>query len=159
MLRIVAVVAAVMVGCGPSGKEVQTAKAAVYQAEAGRIYSVALDTAEKTYKLYDKDDDKEIFVTLPKWYTADGQSQTRGSGDTVMVTDGSLQVALLVAVETDVDNRITVTVTPVVERFRLGQSQTDKVAPDDPSMPGWVHGKADALAVDIYNAAKRWAQP
>jgi hypothetical protein len=159
MLRLLAVVSVVVVACGPSGKEVQTARAAHYRTEAGRIYSIALDTAEETFKIYDKDDDKELFMTLPKWYTADGQSQTRGSGDTVMVNDGSLLVSLLVAVETDVDGVTTVTVTPVVERYRLGQAQDDKLAPDDPSLPGWVHGKADALAVDIYNAAKKYAQP
>jgi len=159
MSRIAVVVTVALAACGPSTKEVQTAKATHYKTQAGRIYSIALDVAEKTYKLYDKDDGKEIFVTLPKWYTADGQSETSGSGDTVMVSDGSLEVALMVAVETDVDGVATVTVTPVVERYRLGQSQNDKLAPDDPSMPGWVGGKADALAVEIYNAAKPYAAP
>jgi hypothetical protein len=159
MSRIAVVVAVALAACGPSTKQVQTAKATHYKTQAGRIYSIALDVAEKTFKIYDKDDDKEIFVTLPKWYTADGQSETSGSGDTVMVSDGSLEVALMVAVETDVDGIATVTVTPVVERFRLGQSQHDKLAPDDPSMPGWVGGKADALAVEIYNAAKPYAAP
>ena len=151
-------VAVATVGCGPSSKQVQTAKATHYKTQAGRIYSIALDVAEKTFKIYEKDDDKEAFLTLPKWYTEDGQSETGGSGDTVKVREGDLEVALLVKVDTDVDGIATVTVAPVVQRYRMGL-QPQPLAADDPSMPGWVGGKADALAVEIYNAAKPYAAP
>src|SRR5436853_1458600 len=140
MLRIIAVVVLVVaaIGCGPSGKEVQTAKAAHYRTQAGRIYSIALDVAEKKFKIYQKDDDKEIFLTLPKWYTEDGQSETGGAEDTVMVREGSLQVGLLVGVETDEDGRSTVRIVPVLQRYRMGL-QPQKLEPNDPSIPGWVY--------------------
>ena len=52
---------------------------------------------------------------------------------------------------------VEVAVTPIVERFRMGAAQHEKLAPDDPSMPGWVQGRADALAVAIHARAKQYA--
>jgi hypothetical protein len=154
-------VAAILLGstaCGPSAKEVETARAAHYQPPAVRIFDIAETVTKQTFKIADADPEQGLLLTLPKWYGPDGQSENAGVGDAVIVQDGSLLVALLVKVEEDVDGVVTVTVTPIVERFRLGQSQHEKVPPDDASMPGWVHGKADSLLVAIHARAKEYAK-
>jgi hypothetical protein len=146
-------------GCGPSSKQVQVATAAQYQASLGRMYELALDVASDKYKIFEQDPEHARFLTLPIWYTPEGTTESGGSGDTVMIRDGSMLLALLVEV-TPVAGRpdaVAVHITPVVERHRLGQSMNDKLPPDDPSMPGWVAGRVEALSVAIYDRAKNLA--
>jgi hypothetical protein len=145
----------IAVACGPSGKQVETAKAAKYQTEAATIYEIALETAKAKFQIAEEDAMQGAFITVGKWYSEDGQSESAGVGNAVLVKDKSMNVALLVQVVKK-DGMVTVKVTPIVERFRMGQSNHDKVKPDDPSMPGWVTGKADGLAVEIYESAKTY---
>jgi hypothetical protein len=149
-------VAAAIAACGPSSKDVQVATTAHYRASEATIFSIALEVTQETFKIATTNDLAGKLLTLPKWYSADGQSQSAGVGDGVLVNDGSLLVALLVEVGTD-ETGVIVKVTPITERYRMGQSQTEKLPPDDPSLPGWVTGKAEALAVAIHERAKQYA--
>lgn len=154
-------------GCGPSTKEVQSATAARYRGPAARIFDIAETVTQETFKIAESDPQRLALITLPKWYSPDGQSESAGVGNAVQVEDGSMLVALLVEVTEDAeevsapdrDAPIKITVTPVVERFRMGQSTHDKVPPGDPSMPGWVTGKAEGLLVAIHARAKEYVLP
>ena len=146
--------AIVLSACGPSAKQVEAARTARYRGPAIEVFDLAEDVARGTYKLMESDPDQYAFLTLPKWYGPDGQSESAGVGDAVIVQDGSYLVALLVQIVPEDDDRVSITVTPVVERFRMGQPTHDKVPPGDPSMPGWITGKAEALLVAIHERAK-----
>lgn len=146
------------VACGPSSKQMQTAAGARYKTDAFTIFEIAEEAAKEKFKIAQTDPERGAFITVAKWYSPDGQSESAGVGDVVKVEDGSLLVALLVEVAAgEQAGTVKVTVTPVVERFRLGQAQHDKVAPNDPSLPGWVTGKAATLAVEIHERAKQYA--
>jgi hypothetical protein len=156
-----ALVAAALVACGPSSQQIATARDARYNTDPATIFEHAQAAAQANYhKIGEADPVKGAFITLGKWYSADGQSQSAGVGDTVLVDDGSLYVQLLVQVGRESEGGpVVVIVTPVVERFRMGVAQREKLRPDDPSLPGWVHGKADALTLAIYERAKQYAAP
>jgi hypothetical protein len=154
-LAAIGVVLVALVACGPSAKQVGAAREARYSADPATIFELAEAAAKDGYhKILQADVMAGVFITQGKWYSPDGQSESAGVGDAVQVEDGSLYVQLLVKVARVDATAVTVTVTPVVERFRMGASQHEKLAPDDPSLPGWVQGKADALAVAIYDRAK-----
>lgn len=156
---VLAAALALGAACGPSSKQVEVATAAQYQASLGRMYEISLDVAGAKYKIYEEDAEHARFLTLPIWYTPEGTTESGGTGDTVSVRDGSMLLALLVEI-TPVAGRpdaVAVHVMPVVERYRLGQSMNDKLPPDDPSMPGRVSGRVEALAVAIYDRAKNLA--
>ena len=156
----ITVVLAALVACGPSSKQVAAARDARYATDPGRIFQIAQDTALANYhKIGQVDASKGAFITLGKWYSAEGQSESAGVGDVVQVQDGSLYVQLLVQVERVDEEAVAVKVTPIAERFRMGQAQHDQLAPDDPSLPGWVHGKAESLMLAIYEAAKQYVVP
>ena len=161
-MRLLYLMIVMAIGCGPSTKEVQSARDARYRGPAVRIFDIAETVTKETYKIAESDPAQLALITLPKWYGPDGQSESAGTGDAVIVQDGSLLVALLVRVEADAEDipdpdreaPVKITVTPVVERLHIGQSTNEKLAPDDPSMPGWVTGKAEALLVSIHARAK-----
>jgi hypothetical protein len=157
--RITVVVVA-LVACGPSSKQLAVARDARYATDPGALFQIAQDAALASYhKIGQADAIKGAFITLGKWYSPEGTSESAGVGDVVKVEDGSLYVQLLVEVERVDEETVMVKVTPVVERFRLGQAQHDQLRPDDPSLPGWVQGKADTLAFAIYERAKQYVVP
>jgi hypothetical protein len=157
MIRLLTVVALVA-ACGPSAQQVTAARTARYNTDPSTIYGIAEQAAKANYhKILEADPLKGMFITTGKWYSPDGQSESAGVGDSVQVEDGSLYVQLLVAVARGEDGSVGVTVTPVVERFRMGVGEHEKVQPGDPSLPGWVQGKADTLYIAIHDRAKQYA--
>src|SRR5688572_8352921 len=97
-MRLIAITLAIAAACGPSAKEVETAKAARYRGPAIQIFDIAESVAQGTFKLYDSDPDQYVFMTLPKWYSPDGQSESAGVGNAVKVEDGSFLVGFLVQI-------------------------------------------------------------
>ena len=53
----------------------------------------------------------------------------------------------------DGDNWI-VEVTPNMLRYHAGRPNPDRLAPTDPSVPGWATGQVDELQYEIHNALK-----
>ena len=41
-------------------------------------------------------------------------------------------------------------------RYHAGSPQPEPLSEDDPSVPGWAHGKVDSLAFDIHDALKEF---
>ncbi|MBP9206832.1 MAG: hypothetical protein KBG28_22865 [Kofleriaceae bacterium] len=148
-----------LAACGPSAAQVKVAKEARYKASVDVIFDVAVLVAKEQGKLFGVDPESRVVVTLPRWHKPDGGLESAGVGDAVLVGDGALLVALKIMVVDDDAGLVRVDVVPVVERFRMGQSQHDVLAPDDPSMPGWVLGKVDAMALAIHQRAKVHAVP
>ena len=93
MHRVLLALLIAIAACGPSAKEVETARAAQYKTDAARIFGIAEEVTGGLYKIAAADAFKGALVTLPKWYTPDGQAESGGAGDTVkagqvLATDG-----------------------------------------------------------------------
>jgi hypothetical protein len=157
-LMLAGAIAVLALGCGPSVAQVKAAQGARYKASMEDVYEVALEVTRETYKIADRSVEAGAVLTMGRWYSPDGQSESAGVGNSVKVEDGSMMVALLVKVH-DEQGIVRVEVTPLAERFRLGRPNADKVLPGDPSMPGWVTGKAEGLAVAIHERVKSRGLP
>ena len=96
-------------------------------------------------------------MTQPKWYGPEGDLESPGAGGYVQLRDRSVQVAFIVKVERFGGGDVAVTVTPRTFQEISGSPKPRELAPDDPNLPPWVHGRADQLALDIYNKAKPYA--
>lgn len=151
---IVAVIA--LAACGPSGRLVKTAKRAQYKASGQTIYDVAVDVALASYDIAERDETNFTFVTKPQFYNAEGGRQSTGADDTVMVSAGSVRLQLLVEVVPVDDSHVTVKVTPRTVQVVSGSPKPRELAPDDPGLPPWVLGRADALTVAVYERAQRY---
>ena len=140
--------------CGPSNAQIKTAKTAQYTASVDTIYDIALATAQDNYNIGEAERENGRFLTAPQFYTAEGGRQSTGADDMVMVGPGSVRVELLVEVVATGDKQVAVTVTPRTFQVVSGSPKPRELAPDDPSLPPWVLGRADALQVAIYERAK-----
>jgi hypothetical protein len=141
--------------CGPSTQEVKTAKTAIYSLDGGQLLSIAEQAAgEEHYKIGGTDDGHLTFETEPKWFSSEGDLQTPGAGDYTHIDPKSVKVSFVVAVTQADAGKFVVTVTPHTFQYLNGSPQLRPLEPEDPNLPPWIHGRADALTLAIYDRAK-----
>lgn len=145
--------------CGPSSAQIKTAKTAQYAASSNQILDVAIQVAQRTYKIGDVDPQRGAFATVPQWYSAEGMrrgTSNEGNGDYVNTQGGDVQVSFAVEVVETAPGRVAVTITPDTVQLVAGSPQPRPLTPDDPNLPPWILGRVDTLAVEIYDAAKQF---
>ncbi len=153
------------VSCGPSSGQIKTAKIAVYTAAPNQILDIAVQVAQRTYKVKDIDPAKGVFITEGQWYTPEGGrigTTDEGNGDYVNAGGGDVRVAFevrLVPVDPDATNRFSVVIEQHTFQLVSGSPQPRELLTDDPNLPPWVKGRVDSLALDIYEAAKPLVRP
>jgi len=152
-MRIMPFVLLAFAACGPSNTELRTAKTAVY-ADASQVFAIAEQAAgEENYKLV-ADEGHLMFETVPKWYSAEGDLRSAGADDYTLINGHSVKVSFIVAVTSTGPSQYAVTVTPHTYQYVAGSPQLRPLEPNDPYLPTWVTGRADALSMSIYDRAK-----
>lgn len=151
-----------LVGCGPSTRQVKTAKTTVYKLPGKSMLDVALQVAQLDYKISPSGMavDALKFVTDPQWYTPEGGRISRSqsaTGEWVNAGGGDVNVQLVVAVRPITDDTVVVEVTAHTLELIAGSPQPRELAIDDPNLPPWIHGRVDTLAYSIYEHAKQYA--
>jgi hypothetical protein len=155
MRWLVSVMVMGMVACGPSTAELRTAKTAVYAGDTTRIFALAAEgAADEHYQVGDVDDGHLMFETVGRFYSPEGDLQSPGAGGYVRVDHHSVKVSFIVAIHATDDNRYMITVTPRTWQYLAGSPQMRELAPEDPNLPPWVRGRADALAIAIYDRTR-----
>ncbi len=141
-------VAVALVACGPSAAQIHTARTARYQIELPAAYAAVLDAlAAQHYQLRISDRARGLFVTTSRYYEPDGTT----SGE--QVDAGAINFGLAVEVYGDETCRA-ISILPVATKWRGDGLLRDRLATDDPRLPGWVEGKIDSLYVAIYARMK-----
>ena len=154
-MRIVPFVLLAFAACGPSNSELRTAKTAVYNTDGSKLFAIAEQAAgDENYKLGAVDDGHLSFETLPKWYSPEGDLESPGADSYTTVANHSVKVSFIVALTGTGPNQFVVTVTPHTWQYVAGSPQMRPLEPEDPNLPPWVHGRADTLAMSIYDRAK-----
>ncbi|HLL24871.1 MAG TPA: hypothetical protein VK427_22210 [Kofleriaceae bacterium] len=142
------------VGCGPSNQEIKMAKMAHYKAPTTTLFDIAISVAERDYKIGEIDQGNARFITASQIYSPEGGRQSAGAGGYVQMSDRSIMLSLLVEVLESPEGQV-IAVTPQTFQMISGSPKPRELTPDDPNVPGWVHGRVDALSVAIYEAAKQ----
>lgn len=152
------VLIALLAACGPSSSEIRTAKLAEYNASPVELLHIAADVArEANYKIADISDAKLELITQTKLFTREGGTESAGADNWVQIRPGSVAVQLIVRCVVGDMNHVTVVVTPKTFEWLSGSPAPRPLAPDDPYLPPWVLGRADALTLAIYDRAKPYA--
>ena len=155
-LVLSALALAALVACGPSSKEVATAKSARYQGDKLEIFANVKAATEAKYKLTKSDETSLGLQTEARWFSTEGLAVTpRGDNDMRDVPDKSINIALVVTMLPDGSNWV-VKVTPVMARFNQGIPKPEPLKENDPSLPGWVQGKVDELAMAIHSQLAKY---
>jgi len=148
---------ALLVACGPSAAELKTAKTTTYRMNARDMLALAEDVAQQTYPIGSVNEGEHSFMTQPRFYGPEGDLESPGAGGFVQMRDRSVEVSFIVEVVEYGGGDVAVTVTPKTFQVISGSPKPRELAPDDPNLPPFVHGRADQLAIDIYNKAKPYA--
>jgi len=154
-IAVVGLLALAVPSCGPSSQEMKQAKEATYNISGKEMFDIAMQVTQRNFKIELVGDSKDWFSTKPKWYTPTGSSVTGGAGDFAKAQDGSINCQLKVSIVSDGTNS-RVVVKAIAGRYKIGMSALETFNDEDPSKPGWVNGKADQLAFDIWEAAKKY---
>lgn len=140
--------------CGPSAAELKTAKTAEYSGDPSQVFELAMQAAQQDYKIGDVDAGHLRFETQPRFYSAEGDLESPGAGGYVHLLNGSVRVSFVVSVTETEDHKAAVTVVPHAFQALSWSPEMRPLEPDDPNLPPWVHGRADALSLAIYHSAK-----
>jgi hypothetical protein len=146
-----------LVACGPNSAEIKTAKTTTYQMAGTDLLQLAEQAAKEEYKIGAVNQPELSFITQPRFYGPEGDLQSPGAGNFVQMQDRTIQLAFIVQVTELAGGDSAVTVTPKTFQVISGSPKPRELAPDDPNLPGFVHGRADQLALDIYELAKSHA--
>lgn len=152
------VLAIAVSACGPSSGQIRAAKSARYNAPAKSVLDVALQVAQRTYKIGAMDFDTLEFATVPQWYSRDGgriSPNNDGKGDFVNAGGGDVQMTLFVKVKQVDGGSMVVVVTARTFELIAGSPQPRELMPDDPGLPPWVLGRIDSLAIEIHGEAQK----
>jgi hypothetical protein len=152
---LAALTAFALAACGPSGKQVNSARQARYQGDRSQIFAVVKQTVAARYKIEKADEAAFGIQTEGRWHNPEGQVMSANIGDLQDVPDQALHISLIVEILPDGDKHI-VSVKPHIQRYTKGKSAPDPVEQSDPSLPGWVQGKGDNLQVELYEALKEF---
>jgi hypothetical protein len=144
----------VLAACGPSSAEIKTAKTTTYQMSGHDLLELAEQAAQEDYKVGDVDEQALTFITQPRFYGPEGDLESPGAGGFLNLADRSVRVSFIVKVTELAGGDCAVTVTPQTFQTLSGSPKPRELTPDDPNLPPFVHGRADKLALDIYELAK-----
>lgn len=156
MKLLALVLALLLAACGgPSTADVRQARAAHYTVRALAAFDQAIQGAQDAQWQVDESDPQRLgFRTNAKWFEPDGTSEDRSDDDNAAwVVDGSILLAFVVYVKGS-DGDCWIEINPLVYEKVGGSPQPRQLTIDDPSMPGWVHGKLDNLYVAIHSRLK-----
>ena len=145
--------------CGPSRTQIKTAKLAQYTAPPTTLFEIARDVASRDYQIGSTDVEGARFATAPQFYNRDGGRESPGAGNFVNMSEGSIMLTLVVEVLNAEGGTSIIAITPRAFQVLTGSPKPRELSATDPNLPGWVHGRVDALAVAIYEAAKQHAAP
>ncbi|HEY6032937.1 MAG TPA: hypothetical protein VIV58_01725, partial [Kofleriaceae bacterium] len=149
-----AVALVLVAACGPSSSEIKTARATTYNGAPAELFAATKTAVEDMhYQIHSSNDGELTLETLGIWFNPDGQIDTAIDNNIARLQEDSINITYTVKL---VQNNGTwrVDVTPLIGRKHGLTSTPDKIEPEDPSLPGWVGGKTDALVIHIHDKLK-----
>lgn len=142
---------------GPSPQQIATAKSTTYTENAQALLDGAAEVVGQTYKIASIDQVSHVIYTEYQWYSPEGDRESPGAGDRVNARGGSVVLQLVISVVA-VDGapgagaHHAIVIVPKTRQLISWSPQPRELAPDDPNLPPWIHGRVDDLAVAIHDA-------
>ena len=144
--------------CGPNTAMIKEAKEATYPAGPNQVLDVAIQVAQRKYKIGPVNVEGSEFATESQWYTKEGNrisAYDDGRGEFISASGGDVQVTFIVRAR-DIDGKsVAVEIVPKTFQLITGSPKPRELAIDDPNLPPWVIGRANQLQVDIHEEAKK----
>ena len=146
--------------CAPSAAEVRTAHEAHYRGPpANLLKGAALVLEAQRYRIKQVNRDTMALATNDRVWDAEGGVESAGANGVVWMSDNSIAISYVVRVMPVAPGQFTIVIKPRIGRNPPGSPLAEDLRPDDPSLPGWVRGKIDHLAVAIHDELAAYVVP
>lgn len=142
---VVAVVLAAGVACGPSAKDVKTARSATYSCSYEDVFKAVFEQMKTQGSIAAANPEKQVIASEFRWHTANGVPHKRGAA---VVGSGDLAFAVTVVIDGSQNFRLVAR--PTVLAHVVGSPQGRELSPRDGDWPDWAESKVDVLLVDIH---------
>lgn len=130
----------------------------LYHAPPATLFATAKSVTEGEHYHIVKDDGQAHMETEAIWYTPDGQIDTTTGNNISRLQEDSINLAFNIDVKASGDGQ-QVVVSPQIHRKHGLTSLPEAMDPDDPQLPGWVHGKVVSLQSKIHDSLAQFAAP
>jgi hypothetical protein len=147
----IAAVAIALVACAASHQEVEVARTARYRGDQLAMFRAARQATADKYQIAMSDETALRIETTGRWYTPEGLGASERNHDMRDVPDRSIHLRMIVRLVPEGDAWV-VAIEPVMMRYFTGRPNPDRLTLDDPSLPGWTHGRVDQLHSAIHRA-------
>lgn len=145
-------------GCAASSQSVEAGRSARYRGDKLALFAAVKGAVESKYQLAESDETTLRMETAGRWYTPEGLGASERNNDMRDVPNRSVHLKMVVKLVPDGELWV-VSVDPVMLRYFAGRPNPDKLAPDDPSVPGWAIGRIEQMHAAIYEALKQYSVP
>ncbi|HEY6180576.1 MAG TPA: hypothetical protein VIX73_39310, partial [Kofleriaceae bacterium] len=149
--RCALIALAAIAACGASRQEVEIARTARYRGDKLAMFAAARAATAERYRITLSDETTLRIETAGRWYTPDGLGASERNNAMRDVPDRSIHLRMIVRLVPRGDDW-GIAIEPVMMRYFAGRPNPDLLAPDDPSLPGWAHGKVEQLSSAIHRA-------
>lgn len=147
--------ACAVAACAASRREVEVARTARYRGDQLAMFHAARQATADKYQIAMSDETALRIETTGRWYTPDGLGASERNSDMRDVPDRSIHLKMIVRLVPEGDGWV-VAIEPVMMRYFTGRPNPDRLTLDDPSLPGWAHGRVDQLSSAIHRALARY---
>jgi hypothetical protein len=148
--------AACAAGCAAGSQTVKTARTARYRGDGLVLFAAAKAAVEANYQLKSSDETSLRIETTDRWYTPDGLGASERNSDLRDVPDRSVNLRLVVKLVPE-GELWGVSIDAPMLRYVAGRPNPDRLALEDPGVPGWAIGKVDQLYAAIHGALQSYA--
>lgn len=176
MIRALLVVVVVS-ACGASQRDIALAKMSRYHGDKLVLFNDAREAVARKHRIFHSDETTLTIITRGRWYTPDGLASQWGDPNDVIddpdaqrgtrqdpfntrarpaLPDKSFFLQLTIRMLPEESNWIFY-VESKVARFNVGMPILEPVDTTRMDIPGWINGKRDQLAYDIYKALRGYA--
>ena len=144
-----------LAACGGSAGQIKAAEQAHYQGDKDQLFQALKGAVSAKYPIESTEEANLVLKTTGRWYTPDGLAASERMDDIRDVPDRSIHIAFLVKLLPDAGAYV-IDVKPQMYRLHAGSPQPEPLTEDDISVPGWAHGKKDALLMLIHDALQSY---
>lgn len=156
-MKKLALLLALIVGCGGGSSQVKTAREARYTAPEATLFNEVKAVVAKDYPITLEDPGNLTLKTQQRWHTPEGPLDNAPGDNAARLNEGSINLSFIVSI-IKVDSAYRVRVEPVILRKDAISSAPQPLNPENALVPGWVHGRIDALEIGIHDRLKAYAR-
>lgn len=147
---------ALLVACGGSSAQLKTARDARYSAPEATLLSEVKGVVEKNYQIVLEDPATRTIKTRPVWHRPEGPIDQAPGNNPARLNEGSINLSFIVSIP-QVDGAYRVNIEPIILRKEAISSAPQPLTLDNALVPGWVHGKLEALELALHDRLKSYA--